>query len=172
MTQTQLSQIAILAEKNTISLYLPYLNRYMHEYNICGELREAAFLATIIHESGHFKYTRELASGSAYEGRKDLGNIQVGDGQKYRGRGLIQLTGRTNYEKASKALGFDYINNPTLLEQPEHAARVSCWWWANNGLNEIADTGDFRKVTRKVNGGVNGWADRSKWYELAKQILS
>lgn len=172
MTNEQLRQIATYATLVNINTYAPLLNRYMHNYNICGAERESAFLATIIHESGHFRYTREIASGAAYEGRKDLGNIYKGDGVKFRGRGLIQLTGRSNYERASKALGVDFVSNPQLLEQPRYATQVSCWWWADRGLNEIADTGDFRKVTRVVNGGENGWSDRLKLYALAKNILS
>ncbi len=171
MTNEQLRRIATYATLVNINTYAPLLNRYMHNYNICGKLREAAFLATVIHESGHFRYTREIASGAAYEGRKDLGNIYKGDGVKFRGRGLIQLTGRSNYERASKALGVDFVSNPQLLEQPRYATQVSCWWWADKGLNEIADTGDFRKVTRIVNGGYNGFSDREFWYKKALEIL-
>ena len=171
MTPEEIKSIAVHADDKKIEVYTPLLNQYMHEYKICGAKREAAFLATIIHESVHFRYTKEIASGKAYEGRKDLGNVQAGDGVKFKGRGLIQITGRTNYERASKALGVDFVSNPQLLEQPRYATQVSCWWWADKGLNEIADTGDFRKVTRIVNGGLTGWADRSKWYALAKTVL-
>ena len=171
MTPREVSEIAIYATAQNIEQYTPYLNQYMHEYKICGRMRESAFLATIIHESGSFQFTREIASGAQYEGNKDLGNIFPGDGRRYRGRGLIQITGRANYAEASKALGVDFLSTPELLEQPRYATQVSCWWWANKGLNEIADTGDFRKVTRIVNGGYNGWADRSKWYKLAKAVL-
>lgn len=171
MTPEEIRSIAVHADDKKIEVYTPLLNQYMHEYKICGAKREAAFLATIIHESVHFRYTKEIASGKAYEGRKDLGNVQAGDGVKFKGRGLIQITGRTNYERASKALGVDFVSNPQLLEQPRYATQVSCWWWADKGLNEIADTGDFRKVTRIVNGGLTGWADRSKWYALAKTVL-
>lgn len=171
MTPKEIKSIAVHADDKKIEVYTPLLNQYMHEHGICGAEREAAFLATIIWESGHFRYTREIASGAAYEGRKDLGNIYKGDGVKFRGRGLIQLTGRSNYERASKALGVDFVSNPQLLEQPRYATQVSCWWWASNGLNEIADKGDFRRITRVVNGGTTGWADRIKWYALAKTVL-
>lgn len=171
MTPKEIKSIAVHADDKKIEVYTPLLNQYMHEYKICGAEREAAFLATIIHESGHFRYTREIASGSAYEGRRDLGNIYAGDGIKFRGRGLIQLTGRSNYERASKALGIDFVSNPQLLEQPRYATLVSCWWWADKGLNEIADTGNFRRITRVVNGGYTGLADRIKWYNLALKIL-
>lgn len=172
MTNEKLRSIASYATLSNIHTYLPLLNMYMHEYDICGKKRTAAFLATIIHESGSFRYTKEIASGKAYEGRVDLGNTQPGDGVKYKGRGLIQLTGRTNYTLASKALGVDFISNPELLEQPKYATMVSCWWWKMRGLNEVADSGDFRKVTRIVNGGMNGYSDRLKWYDLALKILA
>lgn len=171
MTTEQLKKIAIFARHADIILYTPLLNRYMLQYHIVGRKREAAFIATIIHESGSFKYTKEIASGKAYEDRKDLGNIYAGDGVKYKGRGLIQLTGRTNYAKISKALNVDFVADPELLEKPEWAAKSACWWWADNGLNCIADTGDIRKVTKRVNGGYNGMSDRQKWYDLANSVL-
>ena len=171
MTTNQLKQIAIYATDANISLYTPLLNQYMHEYNICGKLREAAFLATVIHESVSFRYTKEIASGKAYEWRKDLGNVHAGDGVRFKGRGLIQLTGRTNYTLASNALGVDFVNRPELIEQPDFATMVSCWWWKMKGLNEVSDTGDFRKVTRIVNGGYNGFSDREFWYKKALEIL-
>lgn len=171
MTKEQLQKIAPHATAANISMFLPLLNRFMHEYDICGRMREAAFLATVIHESGSFRYLREIASGSAYEGRKDLGNTQPGDGVKYKGRGLIQITGRANYTEVSKALGVDFISNPKLLEQPNHATRASCWWWRKRGINEVADRGDIRAVTRIVNGGYNGMSDREKWYKIALEVL-
>ena len=171
MTTEQLRNISNYATLVNINTYTPLLNRYMHNYNICGKLRESAFIATIIHESGSFRYTKEIASGKAYEWRKDLGNVQAGDGERFKGRGLIQLTGRTNYTLASNALGIDFVNHPELLEQPEFATMVSCWWWKMKGLNEVADTGDFRKVTRIVNGGYTGLADREFWYNKAMKVL-
>lgn len=171
MTAEQLKQIAIHATQANIATYAPLLNRYMHEYNICGKLRKAAFMATIIHESGSFKYVREIASGSAYEGRRDLGNIHKGDGVRFRGRGLLQITGRANYKQVSDALGVDFITNPDLLEQPEYAVKSACWWWSDRGLNRLADAGKFKEITRVVNGGYNGLADREKWYKKALEVL-
>lgn len=171
MTNEQLRQIATYATLVNINTYGPLLNRYMHNYNICGKLRESAFIATIIWESGSFKYTREIASGKAYEGRKDLGNIYKGDGERFRGRGLIMVTGRTNYEQVSKALNIDFVANPEILEQPEWAVRSACWWWNSRDLNAIADTGDFRKVTRIVNGGYTHLKEREFYYEKALEIL-
>lgn len=172
MTTFEVGNIAVFATQDKVELYTPYLNKYMYKYNICGKMRQAAFLATIIHESDNFVHTKEIASGRAYEGRKDLGNINKGDGVKYKGRGLIQLTGRANYQEASKAIGVDFINNPELIEQPEYAVMVSCWWWNDKGLNEIADSGNIRAVTKKVNGGYNGINNRTKYYNLALKVLS
>lgn len=172
MTENQLKQIAIHATDANIKLYTPLLNRFMHEYNICGKLRESAFIATIIWESGSFKYTREIASGKAYEGRKDLGNIYKGDGVKFRGRGLIMVTGRTNYEQVSKALNIDFVGNPHLLEEPKWAVRSACWWWNSRDLNAIADAEDFRKVTRIVNGGYTHLKEREFYYKKALEILA
>jgi putative chitinase len=118
--------------------YLSHFNKYMSQFGITTDKQIAAFFAQIGTESGQLKYAKEIASGSAYEGRKDLGNTQPGDGVRFKGRGLIQITGRSNYEKASKALGADFINQPELLEQPEWAVKSACWWWANAGLNKIA----------------------------------
>lgn len=171
MTKSELKQIAFYASNAKIEKYTPLLNKYMHEYNISGRLREAAFLATIIHESGSFRYSSEIASGSAYEGRVDLGNVNSGDGMKYKGRGLIQITGRKNYTQISKAFNVDFVGNPELLEQPEWAANSACWWWNDRGLNKYADKEDFERITRIVNGGLNGWSDRVFWYNRALRTL-
>jgi putative chitinase len=81
------------------------------------------------------------------------------------------LTGRTNYQEATNALKVDFVANPELLEQPDFATEVSCWWWNKRGLNEVADTGDFRRVTKIVKGGYNGIEDREKWYKRAMEAL-
>ena len=119
--------------------YLPYLNKYMEEYEINNADRIAAFLAQIGHESVQLNYSEEIASGSAYEGRKNLGNIYPGDGKKYKGRGLIQITGRANYQQISDAFGIDFISHPELLATPEYAVKSACWWWYNRKLNTLAD---------------------------------
>lgn len=120
MTTNELKQIATFATDANILLYAPILDKYMKMYSVTGKMREAAFIAQILHESGSFRYTKEIASGHAYEGRKDLGNVKQGDGILFKGRGLIQITGRHNYEEISKALGVDFLNNPAWLEQPTH----------------------------------------------------
>lgn len=129
------------------------------------------FLAQIGHESGELRYVRELASGSNYEGRKDLGNTQPGDGVRYKGRGLIQITGRRNYALCGLGLDLPLLENPELLEVPENAAMSAGWFWHNNNLNALADLNLFDKITRRINGGNNGEADRKRIYGLAFNVI-
>ena len=141
--------------------------------NTC--LRKSAFLAQIAHESGQLLYMEELASGAAYENRPDLGNTQPGDGKRYKSRGPIQLTGRDNYRKAGQALGLDLEGNPELVKTPEVGFRTTVWFWTTRRLNELADTGTldaFRQITRKINGGTNGQADRENYWVKAKNALN
>lgn len=152
--------------------YVNWLNEYCQQYEINTPLRLAAFLAQIGHESGRMRYVEEMGKGYAYEGRKDLGNIHKGDGEKFKGRGLIQLTGRYNYEAISKDLGIDFVNNPTLLALPEYAVWSACWYWDKHNLNALADEGRFRDITRKINGGYNGLEDREKLYARCKRMLN
>lgn len=114
---------------------------------------------------------RELASGSAYEGRVDLGNVNFGDGVKYKGRGLIQVTGRANYAQVEKDLKIPCVENPELLESPENAALTAGWFWDSRKLNELADNSDFLRITKKINGGVNGIKDREELYGRALKVL-
>lgn len=156
--------------------YIAFLNYYMDSYEINSPIRQQMFLAQIGHESGQLIYNKELASGKAYDTGKlavNLGNTpeEDGDGQKYKGRGFIQITGLDNYKKISKAFEVDFINNPDLLAQPEWCVKSACWWWKEHGLNQIADSGDFNKVTRRINGGYNGLEDRMRLYELCKKHI-
>jgi putative chitinase len=159
-----------------VALFLPHLNAALTEFAINTPVRVAAFLAQVGHESGQLVYVRELASGAAYDtGAKAnaLGNTPTadGDGQLYKGRGLIQITGRSNYAACGKALGVDLLANPSKLETPELAARSAGWFWASNGLNRFADNGDFVGLTRRINGGTNGLADRQAIWVRAKAVL-
>jgi predicted chitinase len=152
--------------------YLPFIQQAMQEFVITSYLREAAFLAQLAHESGELRYMEELASGAAYEGRKDLGNTQPGDGKRFKGRGPIQLTGRANYKKYGDLLGLDLINNPTMAATKEVGFRIAGQFWKLNGLNELADQQKFETITRRINGGLNGQPDRVKYYNRAKQVLN
>ena len=174
ITAVQLSLICNI-DVPTALRWTDALNDQMDKGQINTCLREAAFLSQILVESGCFKWVREIwgptPTQSGYEGRVDLGNTQPGDGFKYRGRGLIQVTGRANYTACAQALGIDCINHPELLEQPEYAVASAVWFWTANNLNAIADTGDIKHVTHVVNGGYNGLADREMYYNKAKQEL-
>ena len=144
----------------------------VERFHINTPLRQQHFLAQCAHESDHFQTTREYASGKAYEGRKDLGNNQKGDGERYRGRGLIQLTGRANYESASKALGEPYAADPALVEKFPAAAVVSGWFWSTHDINKHADRDDVRAVTKVVNGGYNGLDSRQAALKNAKTAFA
>jgi putative chitinase len=154
---------------------LPFIDSALTEFEISTSRRKAMFLSQIGHESGHLKYLKEIWGPTPaqlrYEGRKDLGNTQTGDGSKYRGRGLIQVTGRSNYEQVGKALGLPLIDHPELLETPENAARSAAWFWKSRGLNALADAGDFELITRRINGGLNGYAERISLYEKAVGVF-
>ena len=96
----------------------------------------------------------------------------AGDGSKYRGRGLIQITGRANYKACGEALSLDLINHPELLEKPQHACMSAAWFWATKGLSTLADEGQFDKITQRINGGQNGAADRQALYARALKVLA
>lgn len=158
------------------ALFLAPLNGAMREFDITTTKRQAAFLAQIAHESGSLRYVRELASGEAYDtgrlaGR--LGNTPEadGDGQRYRGRGLIQITGHDNYLRCGLALDVDLLAEPELLERPDLACRSAAWFWHNHGLNELADRGEFTRITKRINGGLNGQAERLSFYVTALKVL-
>lgn len=142
------------------------------EFDLSSELRQAHFIAQIAHESDGFKTTVEYASGAAYEGRRDLGNKEPGDGVRFKGRGLIQLTGRANYRQASAALGVDFVSNPDAAAQFPHAIRIAGWYWKTRKLNLLADRDDEIAITRKINGGERGLADRRRYLALAKRALA
>ncbi|QJP08416.1 glycoside hydrolase family 19 protein [Pseudomonas multiresinivorans] len=175
ITEAQLLRIYPNASQRA-GVFVPALNRAMARYQINTPARQAAFLAQIGHESMQFKRTREIwgptPAQSRYEGRKDLGNTQPGDGKRYMGRGLIQITGRENYRRTGAALGVPLLDKPELLEQPEWSAASAAWWWKNRGLNELADAGEFEQITRSINGGLNGQRERLELWARAKEVLA
>ncbi len=151
---------------------LPCLDAAMREADITTPQRQAAFLAQLAHESGELRFFEELASGEAYEGREGLGNTQKGDGPRYKGRGPIQLTGRANYRAAGRALGIDLEAEPTRAAAVDVGFRVAGWFWNTRGLNALADAGNFREITRRINGGYNGLEHREAYYRRALDLLS
>lgn len=152
----------------------------MRKYGITNKLERAHFLAQCGHESGDYVYKEELASGSRYEGRSDLGNTHAGDGRKYKGRGYIQLTGRANYELYSRYLvskGLDNVlNNPDLVAT-RYPADAACYWWTHlsRNISQIAQKGSstssVESVTRRVNGGTNGLSDRQRRFDMYWQEI-
>lgn len=146
-----------------------------------GPLNEPAvlaqFLAQVMHESGGLRYVREIwgptKAQRGYEGRKDLGNTQPGDGKRFMGRDVIQVTGRANYRALSKWAGFDFEAKPEALESPEWLGIGAIWYFlTRKGLLDYARAGNIEMVTRRVNGGLNGYADRLRWYDrIALEML-
>ncbi|MGY1446913.1 glycoside hydrolase family 19 protein [Pseudomonas chlororaphis] len=180
ITSQQLLQILPNAGARA-GVFVSALNAAMSRRQISTPKRIAAFLAQIGHESGPLQYVRELGSSqylSKYDTGKlaeKLGNTPAadGDGQKYRGRGLIQITGHNNYRQCSLALFDDerLLRTPELLEQPQWAAESAAWFWQQNGLNELADRDQFNSITRRINGGLNGLEDRLQIWARAREVL-
>ena len=186
------AHLAAIAGRTTA--LMPELANWMNElcpsYEIDTARENGHFLAQACHETDHFKTLREYASGSAYEGRADLGNTQPGDGIRFRGRGIFQTTGRANYlqlgiKKGRRDL---FINTPELLELPEYAVWSACEFWKTRGLNDVANHADTDALKKKyrgniidvspveyisltINGGYRGMEERKKYYALAQQVL-
>lgn len=152
-------------------IFYSHLCLAMGEFDIISPRRVAAFLAQVLHESGSFRYVREIADGSAYEGRADLGNTSPGDGVKFKGRGLLQVTGKSNYRECGLALGLDLIASPELLERAENACRSAGWYWSSRKLNQFADTDAFGALTKAINGGYNGLDDRLRHFLRIRKAL-
>ena len=181
ITRQQLLQILPNAGKQA-GVFASALHLAMEKYQINTRLRMAAFIAQVGHESGQFRYVRELG-GDQYLSKYDTGPLAKrlgntpeadGDGQRYRGRGLIQITGRDNYLACSKALFGDdrLLRTPELLEQAEWACKSAAWFWNSRNLNALADAGSFETITRRINGGLNGLAERLAFYTTALKVLA
>lgn len=180
ITERQLQQILPNAGRQA-GVFVPALNAAMGKYSIVTPLRMAAFIAQIGHESGQLRYVRELGNDQ-YLAKYDTGRLAQrlgntpeadGDGQKYRGRGLIQVTGRDNYAACSEALFCDarLLSTPELLEHPVYASLSAGWFWHKTGLNSLADKGDFLTITKRINGGTNGLEEREALYKRALEVL-
>jgi putative chitinase len=155
-----------------IELYFDPLVKGMKKYRITSNYRMTHFIAQIGHETASFLYAEEIADGSAYEGRRDLGNTQRGDGKRFKGRGLIQLTGRANYAAYSNDSGIDCLAKPELVAiDPFIAVDVACWYWNKRQINKLADQDDVKAVTKAINGGYNGLDDRVEYLNRAKAVL-
>lgn len=162
---------------STVDAFVVLMNRYSAEFGITTAKRWAHFLAQIAHESGEMLYSEEQGAKAYFDKygqgnlARQLGNTCLSDGYKYRGRGLIQLTGKANYSKYKDYCGFDVVTNPDLLMYPVGAIRSAMWFWKTRGLNELADEDNITAITKKINGGYNGLDRRKKFLAKAKKAL-
>jgi len=164
--------VPTLSEEDAAALATS-LSTAMHKHGITTARRAAMFIAQVAHESGGFRYREEIASGAAYEGRRDLGNTRPGDGRRFKGRGFIMVTGRANYAAVAEAFGVNALEQPELLSRSPWAETVAAWWWSTHGCSELADGGgeeSLLTVTRRINGGLNGLEDRRGYWERALQV--
>jgi putative chitinase len=163
--------------KEKADIYFKYLIMTMERYEIAGILRESAFIAQIAHESGELNFVKEIWGNTKYqklyEYKKSLGNTQKGDGKRFLGRGLIQLTGRSNYEKYSYYEFNDnrLISNPEILETPQYACLSAGWYWHSRKINEPSDDKDFREVTKRINAKLLNYKARWQAYTKSMEIL-
>eukprot|EP01016_Furgasonia_blochmanni_P009863 TRINITY_DN1412_c0_g2_i4.p1 TRINITY_DN1412_c0_g2~~TRINITY_DN1412_c0_g2_i4.p1 ORF type:complete len:328 (-),score=99.24 TRINITY_DN1412_c0_g2_i4:31-1014(-) len=178
LTAEQLKKVMPNASSAKLGAFSPHLDAAMKEAQINTCARQSAFLAQLAQESGELAYMEELASGAEYEGRRDLGNTQPGDGKRFKGRGPIQLTGRNNYRAAGKALGLDLEGNPAQVATPQVGFKVATWFWNSRGLSSFADKNNqaaFDQITLRVNGCINcavtHKANRDSYWRKAKQAL-
>jgi putative chitinase len=172
----ELLQSAMQCTRERAEKFSGHLNAACNAFQIDTPSRLAMFLAQIGHESGGLAYVEELASGDAYEGRKDLGNTQPGDGRRYKGRGLIQITGRANYAKTRDELDAvrapDFEATPSALALPQWAAWSAAAYWHWTKLNALADAGKFDAITQRINGGQNGAEDRRRRWDIARAAIA
>jgi putative chitinase len=172
LTDEQLAKVMPRLDAAKRAEFLPFLLDAMKEHQIdANKRRVAMFLAQLALESGELRWWEEMATGDAYEGRKDLGNMKPGDGRRYKGRGPIQLTGRKNYNLAGTALGLDLEDNPWKAQLSSVGFRVAGWYWTTHGLNELSDNNDIEAVTKKINGGLNGLVQRKMYHSRALDTL-
>ncbi|RYE98432.1 MAG: glycoside hydrolase [Oxalobacteraceae bacterium] len=160
ITAEILLKVAPRAKKSVVQGLAVYMPAAMEKFEINTPLRIKHFLGQASHETDGFATLVEYASGRAYEGRKDLGNTVAGYGVKYKGRGIFQLTGFSNYKIFGEKLGVDLVRHPDLAADPQWAVMTACEYWANRKLNTYADADDIRTITKKINGGLNGYDDR------------
>lgn len=171
ITKEILKKIAPYANDKIIADLEKYFDENLRKYKIDTYIRVCHFLAQAAHESAGFRTLEEYASGADYEGRRDLGNIRPGDGRRYKGRGIFQLTGRANYKTFGDRIGVDLENNPELAEDPRISVLTACEFWNNRNLSTFADIDDVTSITRRINGGLNGIEDRKNYLARAKKII-
>jgi putative chitinase len=173
----QLQRCAIYTRAARCAELLPHLVGSLVEAQVDSSLRLAMYVAQLEHETDHFRTFEEYANGAGYDVTVNprlaarLGNTQPGDGPRFKGRGAIQLTGRSNYAKAGTALNLPLLDKPELAAAPENAFRIAAWFWVANHLNDFADKGDLEAATRRINGGLTGLLERHRSYDRACEVL-
>lgn len=172
LTPQILLSIAPQANRQIIAGLIDPLNQFLPQYGITTQLRLDHFLGQSAEETAGFRTLTEYASGQEYEGRRDLGNTEPGDGPRFKGRGIFQLTGRANYTAMAARLGVDLVNNPEMAATPVIAVQTACVYWQTRGLNALADADDIQGITRRINGGLNGLSDREIFTNRADNVLS
>ena len=163
--------------KQNIIDMVPFFNKYLSQYEINNVNRLKHFFGQACEECSAFSDLTEVASGKEYEGRRDLGNVDPGDGVKYKGRGIFQVTGRSNYEIIGKRIGIDLVSNPLIAASPEVSVITACVYWTIHEMNAIADStlsfeATLEAITRKINGGENGLSVRRDYTLRAASVLS
>src|SRR5688500_11011639 len=182
MTTEQLRAIMPRLSDQRNGELLPFLSAAMAEFGIQTPRRAAAFVAQLAHESGELRFMEEIWGPTDAQRRYEpltklsqaLGNTAAGDGRLFKGRGPIQLTGRANYRRFGNLLNVDLEADPPRAAKPDVAFRIAGLFWSRNGLNELADAATedaFKEITKRINGGTNGLADRQKFYAAACQVL-
>lgn len=149
-------------------------NWHFPAYGITTPLRLAHFIAQAAHETMAFRFFTEIggpAYCARYEGREDLGNTQPGDGYRFKGRGIFQLTGRANYQTFGDRLGLDLVAQPDKAADPEVSLHIACLYWQDRRINPLADVDDVAAVTRKINGGRNGLGERAAYTQRLKALF-
>lgn len=170
ITKEMLRTLCPTSNETIIDGVAKHFNQYSAKYEVNTPLRVVHFIAQAAHETDKFKTLQEYASGSAYEGREDLGNLKTGDGRRYKGRGIFQLTGRANYRNIGKILELDLENNPNLALNPEYSVLIALEYWKSRRINFNADIDDVVGVTKKINGGRNGLQDRINLLKKCKEL--
>ena len=173
ITKSQMLRICPGACRANLDSFVADFNKWSGTFGVTTPLRAAHFIAQVLYESGSLRYTEEIASGKAYEWRQDLGNVQKGDGVRFKGRGYLQITGRANYQAYAKSkwcVG-DLMSHPEWLAQSPGNVKASLWFWWKKNLSALADRDDCKAVTRKINGGLNGYSQRAYWTRMAKKEL-
>ena len=182
LTTEQLQKIMPQLSAARLATFFPFLSDAIGEFDIAQPPRAAAFIAQLAHESGQLRFMEEIWGPTPAQRRYEppgklsdaLGNTETGDGKRFKGRGPIQITGRANYRRYGDLLGVDLIADPPRAALPDVAFRIASLYWSKKGLNELADQVTreaFREITRRINGGFNGLADRERFYETAKNVL-